>query len=394
MAQRPRILWIGEGNAPPVNVQQAIAGQWDISCASAGQTLSSQLQDVSVAMVRLNGSTNNPARLQQLLDDLAGTDAVVLVLLPEGALAARSIIGKRTGQFQCVSPDAPPQELAGRLSAANQLQPALHSLRQELACVQDQRENTEHILEEIDEQLRLAARLQRDFLPRRLPEVGPLHFAVLYRPLSWVSGDMYDVARLDETNVSFYIADVVGHGMPAALLTMFIKKALQTKRILGNQYQIIPPDVSLGMLNADICEQNLSSSQFCTAVYGVLDSKTLTLSYSRAGHPEPILVRADGRVESLTVSGSLLGIFPEGAFPAQQVQLEHGDRMILYTDGLEDAVRPAGTPRDVPLVDIIRPWLTVPREELMLNINDLVERQAEQSLVEDDVTLVVMDVDG
>ena len=82
-------------------------------------------------------------------------------------------------------------------------------------------------------------------MSRRLPEVGPIRFGALYRPATWVSGDIYDVVRLDETHVGFYVADAVGHGMPAALLTMFIKKALLTKRILGHTYEILPPHVSL-----------------------------------------------------------------------------------------------------------------------------------------------------
>lgn len=392
MSQRPRILWIGEGNGPPANVQQAVAGHWDFACASKAAPLAEQLQDVSVAMIRLNGSAGNPQKLQDLLEELSGSEAVVLVLLPEHARLAHRMISQRHGQFLCVSESAPPTDLAARLSAAKELQPALHSLRQELATVRDQRQSTEHALEEIDEQLRLAARLQRDFLPRRLPEVGSARFGVLYRPLSWVSGDIYDVARLDETHVCMYIADAVGHGMPAALLTMFIKKALQTKRISGQSYEIVPPDDSLGQLNADICDQNLSASQFCTAVYGVLDVSTLELTYARAGHPEPILVRGDGRIEFLNVRGALLGVFDDQTFPSQRVQLQQGDRIVFYTDGLEEALRPPDVPRETPLSEIIRPWLSIPRDELLLAINARVERHNEQGCVDDDVTVVVMDV--
>src|SRR5688572_8924311 len=81
----------------------------------------------------------------------------------------------------------------------------------------------------LDEELRLAARLQQDFLPKSLPQVGPVRFHTLFRPAGHVSGDIYDVMRLDETHVGFYIVDAVGHGMPAALLTMFLKNAMVTK---------------------------------------------------------------------------------------------------------------------------------------------------------------------
>ena len=76
----------------------------------------------------------------------------------------------------------------------------------------------------LDEELRLAAKLQQDFLPKQLPQVGPIHFHSLFRPAGYVSGDLYDVMRLDEKRVGFFPVDAVGHGMPAALLTMFIKR--------------------------------------------------------------------------------------------------------------------------------------------------------------------------
>ena len=155
----------------------------------------------------------------------------------------------------------------------------------------------EAIQQHFGEQIQLAARLQQGFLPRRLPEVGLARFGVLFRPAGWLSGDFYDITRLDETHVGFYVVDAVGHGLPAALLTMFIKRALKTKRIAGSTYQIVPPHVALAELNVDICDQDLASCSFCTAVYCMLDVANHTLTYARAGHPAPVLLRADGRIE-------------------------------------------------------------------------------------------------
>src|SRR5947207_11229487 len=94
----------------------------------------------------------------------------------------------------------------------------------------------------LDEELRLAARVQQDFLPKSLPSVGDVRFQYLFRPAGHVSGDLYDVMRLDETHVGFYMADAVGHGMPAALLTMFLKQALTTKEIFPGGYRLLPPN--------------------------------------------------------------------------------------------------------------------------------------------------------
>ncbi len=143
----------------------------------------------------------------------------------------------------------------------------------------------------LDEELRLAARLQQDFLPKTLPQIGPIHFHTLYRPAGYVSGDLYDVARLDETHVCFYMADAVGHGMPAALLTMFIKNALVTKQITPGGYRLLDPGETLERLNASLVDQNLTHATFATAVYGTVNASTLVCRYAGAGHPPPLLMR-------------------------------------------------------------------------------------------------------
>ena len=395
MSQLPKILWIGDGyGGPPPNVRQAMDGHWEFVHASPAKPLAEQLKHVSLAMLRLNDSAGNAAKLHPLLDEIAASDAVALVILPEHARVVRRAVTDRHGQFLCVNETAPAKDVAATIAAATELQPALRSLRSELAGVRRQRLNTEHVLEEIDEQLRLAARIQRDFLPRQLPEVGPARFGVLYRPVSWVSGDIYDIARLDETNLYFYVADAVGHGMPAALLTMFIDRSLESKRINGQRYEIIPPGQSLAQLNADMCEQNLSASQFCTAVYGVLDTSTLQLTYARAGHPPPIIRRASGKLEQMDVPGTLLGVFPGVEFAEATVQLEHGDRVLLYTDGAEEALRPATAAPGLPFVDVIRPWIGLGSIDLLRTVHDRLDRQNAQGLVDDDVTLVLLDIEA
>ena len=393
LSDKQPLLWIGAPHAPPPNVCTAVQS-FDLRVAIPQQSLQQQLYDVPVALVYPNDASRDLKRLNSLLNELDNSNVVALFLLPPDAPEAWQTVAGRGGRFICIDSQAGSDELAAKVAAAAALQPAFKTLRQELGVIRDMNQGSAKLIEELDEEMRLAARLQRDFLPRRLPEVGPTRFGVLYRPATWVSGDIYDVARLDETHVGFYVADAVGHGMPAALLTMFIKKALQTKRIVGTQYQIIPPHISLGELNIDICQQNLSSCQFCTAVYCVLDTQTLQLTYARAGHPEPILLRREGQMQRLSARGSLLGVFPEEQFEMVALQLAPGDRLVLYTDGAEDALRTEEDPRDKPLEKLLGPLLHRRRDELLLNVASRLDALAGQTPVEDDVTLLVMDIDG
>src|SRR5207237_2111537 len=111
--------------------------------------------------------------------------------------------------------------------------------------------------QQIDQELELAQRLQTSFLPQTLPQVPHVRFAVTYRPCGHVGGDFYDVFRLDERHVGFYVADAMGHGVPASLLTIFVKKSVRAKEISGQSYRLVPPDEVLAKLNRDLIEQAL-----------------------------------------------------------------------------------------------------------------------------------------
>ncbi len=192
-------------------------------------------------------------------------------------------------------------------------------------------------MQRIDDELRLAARLQQDFLPKSLPELGRVRFHTLFRPAGYVSGDLYDVMRLDEKHCGFYMADAVGHGMPAALLTMFIKNALKTKEIVGKEYRLIPPAQTMACLNDALVQQKLSNGTFATALYGLINTETGDVCFARGGHPNPVILRADGRMESPEIEGCLLGIFEDEQFAQCCFKLGIGDRLFLFTDGIEVA---------------------------------------------------------
>ena len=388
MSDKRKLLWVGDGSAP-VGVCEATGEDWDISPCSLAESIGPQLNDASIVMVSFDSPSENIESLARLLEDLKHSSAVAVFVLAREDTQAWQMLPRHPGQFVCVSKDISPDELATRLATAAELQPAISNLHSELSAV---KASVGQSFDELTEEMRLAAQLQRDFLPRRLPEVGNVRFGVLYHAAGWVSGDIYDIDRLDETHLGFYIADAVGHGMPAALLTMFIKKALQTKRIVRNAYQLLPPHVSLGELNVDICQQNLSSCQFCTAVYCVLDTSDLMLTYSRAGHPQPILIRKGGLLERLEVPGSLLGIFPEETYQSSQVQLYPGDRLIIYSDGVESLFCQGMPGKPLPLQNRALELAEMSREGILLDIADKIE-QGDEELLKDDVTVMVVDIE-
>ncbi|MEM9416331.1 MAG: PP2C family protein-serine/threonine phosphatase [Planctomycetota bacterium] len=243
------------------------------------------------------------------------------------------------GIIACPQGTEPEQACIALQSLMSQA-PVVSVLRRERRMLRAQNAGLCEQIGKLDEELRMAAQLQREFLPAKLPELGDVSFHVLYRPAGYVSGDIYDVMRLDEHHLGFFVADAVGHGVPAALMTIYIKRSLRSKRIDPDSpggYTLLAPGEAMSKLNADMIAHQSGKVRFATACYGVLDTRSLELTICRAGHPFPMLLRDDEDVQTLEPEGGLLGVFPDEVFEEQVVQLKHGDRLLLYSDGFECA---------------------------------------------------------
>src|SRR5665213_177120 len=253
-------------------------------------------------------------------------------LAPEGALSA--VLTPAMLEQASMDLLATPENIVRQF---DDVQCEMDGLKSELNLLRRRDETLNFYMHRLDEELRLAARLQQDFLPKALPTLGNVRFHTLFRPAGYVSGDLYDVMRVDEKRVGFYIADAVGHGMPAALLTMFIKHALVTKEVNEGTYRLLKPSEALGRLHEAILEQHLSQATFATAIYGLIDVQTLEVTMACAGHPAPVLLRDGAELSALAPDGGLLGIFPGETYSDYTTRLLPGDRLVLYTDGIEVA---------------------------------------------------------
>jgi sigma-B regulation protein RsbU (phosphoserine phosphatase) len=198
----------------------------------------------------------------------------------------------------------------------------------------------------IDGELELARRIQQSFLPQSLPELPQVRLAVHYRPCGRVGGDFYDVFRLDEQHLGLYVADAMGHGVPASLLTIFLKKGVRPKEIQGRDYRLLPPDEVLARLNREMIEQRMLENTFITMTYLLLNFHDGTVRFARAGHPLPLHLPAGGTSESWSSPGPILGVC-ESAFPTKMQKLKPGDKVVLFTDGI-DSIRFGDEPPGVP----------------------------------------------
>ena len=248
------------------------------------------------------------------------------------------------------------------------------------------------LIENLAEQLRLAGLVQKDFLPTKLPQTDKIRWATIFLPAEWVSGDIFDVVRVDEDHIGFYLADVVGHGMPAALLTIFLKQALVMRRTIENNYRIFSPSEVVKNLNIRMAAQKLSGYQFATCCYCLLNIKTLELTYARAGHPYPILIRDGRSLEQLEIRGSLLGVFEQAEFPQQTIKLKPGDKLLLYSDGADSLIGGFSNRVGFCFTKEFEEIKHLPIDGMLDIFNSHIQNQGIEQAEIDDITMVGLEI--
>ena len=205
------------------------------------------------------------------------------------------------------------------------------------------RRNAQHRLEatrktdaQFKRELIEARELQENLLANSTTEIAGLQVAAKWQPATTVGGDYIAGFNIDDEHAALCVADVVGKGLPAALLMSNFQAALKS---LASEH-LSPADVST-RLN-DLLYANTPLHKFVTAFYAVVNIADRTLTFTNAGHNPPLLVRRNDECFRLEAGGSVLGAFPNAPFAEGQIQLQQGDRLVLFTDGLTEALDLSG----------------------------------------------------
>ena len=177
----------------------------------------------------------------------------------------------------------------------------------------------------------LAIRVQKGLLPNEIPVFDSLQISVKWQPLSFVSGDYYDLVKLDDNKLGICIADVSGHGVAASLLMSNIQAAFHVS--IRNDSS---PEYVCGQLNTVIRHHGLAD-KFVSFFYGIIDLDDKSITYSNAGHPPPFIIRNNGTSIPLDKGGTMLGIVEEYFSECERVEIKEGDVVIVYTDGITEA---------------------------------------------------------
>ena len=185
--------------------------------------------------------------------------------------------------------------------------------------------------ERFQRQVRAAGEIQRRMLPAELPQRKGLEFGCVYDPSLQVGGDFYDFIEMPDGRLGVCVADVVGKGLPAALMMASVRSALRAQSPCAADIE-----AAVSAVNRHMCRDTLGS-EFATLVYGVFSADGRTFTYSNAGHPPPILLRGD-RFITLEVGGLVIGVRPDTVFEHEAIALQPGDVLVMITDGVIEAL--------------------------------------------------------
>lgn len=196
--------------------------------------------------------------------------------------------------------------------------------------------------QKLDEDLRIAAGIQRTLLPARLPTLDNLEFSWKFVPCELIGGDIFNVFALDKDHIGIYMIDVSGHGVPAALVTVSVSQMLQpnseyvrkTNGSASDSLEITPPKDILDILENEYPIERFD--MFFSIIYAVIDLHKGTIAYSRGGHPPGIILHLDGSIDLLEKGGPVIGLGALVPFEEGYMDLHKGDKVIFYTDGITE----------------------------------------------------------
>jgi sigma-B regulation protein RsbU (phosphoserine phosphatase) len=240
----------------------------------------------------------------------------------------------------------------------------------------------------IETELETARQIQSSILPATVPELENLRIAAAYQPMTAVAGDFYQFVSSDNHHLGILVADVSGHGMPAALISSMIKVAMQSVAVHAHD-----PAQVLGGLNRILWSE--AHGQFASAAYVWIDIENCSALYSAAGHP-PLLWWRNARDEMQRVesNGLLFGVEPDSEYPVCSVPFELSDRFLLYTDGVTETENAVGEAfGDLQLERVVRNNQSQPASELSRQVLSELQRWRPAAVnQQDDITLIVVDV--
>lgn len=244
-------------------------------------------------------------------------------------------------------------------------------------------------LRQLESELELSQTVQRALLPTRVPSIVGYDIAAFSRPAQIVTGDYFDFLQFEDGTHGFVVADVSGHGVSAGMLMTSLQTIFHTLTPATDS----PGDV-LARIN-HLYVHNINFTTFVTVFFARLDPRSRTLSYASAGHNPPLLHRRSTEETSwLKPTGPAVGLIADRQFQLRSYQLMQDDMLVLYTDGIVEALNPEGTDQFGydRLAEIIHQNEGLPAREVTTKVIQAVNNFTQSNVLADDITLIICKV--
>ena len=233
-------------------------------------------------------------------------------------------------------------------------------------------------------EMKIAREIQLQLMPDEVPSIPPLQLAVLFKPVTQLGGDLYDWIPFDDGRIAIVIGDVAGKGAPAALYGALSSGVIRTRA--GRKY---PPGQMLELVNKTLFQRPIEG-QYVAVTYAVYDPKNKTIALSNSGLPYPLLVRA-GQPSFVDVGGVPLGLFPDSRYEETSLQLQTGDVLVFYSDGVVEMRNDSGEEFGLKrLADTVRSSCEKSPEEIVKSVSATLAEFIGRVRPQDDRTMIVI----
>jgi sigma-B regulation protein RsbU (phosphoserine phosphatase) len=344
-------------------------------------------------MPRMNG-----LELIQKIRSASFGHYVYVILCTSRDSRADLVEGRKSGADDYIEKPASEDELLVRLTAGERVINLEQRLEEDKRKLADVNRSLTQAYDIIRKDLDAAARMQRSLLPMASTIHG-IHCDSLFIPASAVAGDIFNFFGLSPTAAGFYLLDVSGHGIPAAMLSVTLSKTLAARPAQNSplvetnadgSYSIRPPHEAIAEVNRRFQDQG---DMYFTMAYGIVDKVSHCLKLALAGHPQPILLREGKPPQPLGEAGFPVGVMPEMTYDLLEYQIEQGDRLFLCSDGVLESANSMGEQYGVDrLMDFLDQHRRDPMEALLKSLESTMYEWTEASEFADDVSLLALEM--
>jgi phosphoserine phosphatase RsbU/P len=331
----------------------------------------------------------------------AALDHYIYVILCTSKAARSDLIeGMDAGADDFLVKPISPEELRVKVRAGERvlhLQQGLADNNRELATINRRLESAHKLIED---DLKAAAWMQTRLLPSPAMLAHGVRCEWRLEPSGYVAGDTFNFFAMGEQHVGFYLLDVSGHGVPAAMLSVTLSMLLTPDETAGNPlkrynreheaFELLSPGDAIRVLNQRFQSKD---DQYFTIVYGLFDTGSSTLSLAQAGHPGPILISKAGDTRLLGSGGMPVGLWPDIDFDCFDIPTGHGDRLLLYSDGVTECMNLQGEAfGEDRLLAYLQQWATQPLDALLGGLLTEIKAWRAVTSLADDVSLLAIEI--